>query len=252
AVLMLQPVAIYNAVRAALDPAYVTPSIPTGQYWAAAFEMQSHGTFWETVKVNLVDGQIASLAWAWDHGRIFQTAALFILGMVIGRQGWLLRSSMKLWGRILAFSLIAFFPLHGLNAMLPEFIENANVMKPLGIILSSLSNLAFMFILVSGLFFAFYSTKRLSWLLSRLIPYGRMSMTNYVTQSIMGSFIFYNWGLGLHSHLGITASVGVGAVLFILQYAVCKWWMGAHHHGPMEWLWKRATWIDRNPFMRQS
>ena len=59
AVLMLQPVAIYNVVRAALDPAYVTPSIPTGQYWAAAFEMQSHGTFWETVKVNLVDGQIA-------------------------------------------------------------------------------------------------------------------------------------------------------------------------------------------------
>lgn len=252
AVLMLQPVAIYNVVRAALDPAYVTPSIPTGQYWASAFEMQSHGTFWETVKVNLVDGQIASLAWAWDHGRIFQTAGLFILGMVIGRQGWLLRSSMKLWGRILAFSLIAFFPLHGLNAMLPGFIENANVMKPLGIILSSLSNLAFMFILVSGLFFAFYSTKRLSRLLSRLIPYGRMSMTNYVTQSIMGSFIFYNWGLGLHSHLGITASVGVGVVLFILQYAVCKWWMGAHHHGPMEWLWKRATWIDRNPFMKQS
>lgn len=252
AVMMLQPVAIYNVVRAALDPAYVTPSIPTGQYWAAAFEMQSHGTFWETVKVNLVDGQIASLAWAWDHGRIFQTAGLFILGMVIGRQGWLLRSSMKLWGRILAFSLIAFFPLHGLNAMLPGFIENANVMKPLGIILSSLSNLAFMFILVSGVFFAFYSTKRLSRLLSRLIPYGRMSMTNYVTQSIMGSFIFYNWGLGLHSHLGITASVGVGVVLFILQYAVCKWWMGSHHHGPMEWLWKRATWIDRNPFMKQS
>ena len=154
--------------------------------------------------------------------------------------------------RSLAFSLIVFFPLHGLNAMLPGFIENANVMKPLGIILSSLSNLAFMFILVSGLFFAFYSTKRLSRLLSRLIPYGRMSMTNYVTQSIMGSFIFYNWGLGLHAHLGITASVGVGAVLFILQYAICKWWMGTHHHGPMEWLWKRATWIDRNPFMKQS
>ncbi len=250
-VFLLQPAAIYNAVRACLDPAYVTPAIPTGDYWAACFKMQSGGTFLETVKVNLVDGQLASLAWAWDHGRIFQTAGLFIIGMVAGREGWLLKTARKMWGPVLAVSVIAFFPLHGLDMMLPKFIDNPNIMKPLAIIISSLANLSFMAILVAGIYFGFYCTKRVSHTLSQLIPYGRMSMTSYVTQSIMGSFIFYNWGLGLHAHLGITASAGVGILLFIIQYSACRWWMGHYSHGPMEWIWKKATWIDRAGFLRQ-
>ncbi len=230
-------------VRAAADPAYITPAIPTGDYWAAAFRMQSSGTFLQTVKVNLVEGQLASLAWAWDHGRIFQTAGLFILGMLIGRQGWLLKNSLPAWGRVLAISLMAFFPLHGLNTMLPGFITNPNVMRPLGIILSSLANFAFMLILVSGVLHGYYLSPRLSRMMSALIPYGRMSMTNYVTQSIIGSFLFYNWGLGLHAHLGITASVVVGFTVFLLQWSFCRFWISRHSHGPMEYLWKRATWL---------
>ena len=243
AICLIQPVALYNVVRAAADPAYITPAIPTGDYWAAAFRMQSSGTFLQTVKVNLVEGQLASLAWAWDHGRIFQTAGLFILGMLIGRQGWLLKNSLPAWGRVLAISLMAFFPLHGLNTMLPGFITNPNVMRPLGIILSSLANFAFMLILVSGVLHGYYLSPRLSRMMSALIPYGRMSMTNYVTQSIIGSFLFYNWGLGLHAHLGITASVVVGFTVFLLQWSFCRFWISRHSHGPMEYLWKRATWL---------
>ena len=53
----------------------------------------------------------------------------------------------------------------------------------------------------------------------------------------------YNWGFGLHDKLGITASVLVGALIFIVQLAFCRWWMRHHSHGPMEYLWKRATWL---------
>lgn len=59
----------------------------------------------------------------------FQTAGLFMLGMLIGRQGWLLKSSLPGWGRVLAWALVAFFPLYGLNNMLPSFIENANILS---------------------------------------------------------------------------------------------------------------------------
>ena len=243
AICLLQPVALYNIVRAVADPAYITPEIPTGQYWGAAFEMQSGGTFWQTVKVNLVEGQLASLAWAWDHGRIFQTAGLFMLGMLMGRQGWLLKSALPGWGRVLAVALIAFFPLHGLNAMIPEFITNPNIARPAGLIVSSLANFAFMLIIVSGVLYGYYCTTGVSRMLGKLIPYGRMSMTNYVTQSIIGSFLYYNWGLGLHAHLGITASLVLGALIFVVQYSFCRWWIGRHSHGPMEYVWKRATWI---------
>lgn len=241
---MLQPLGLYYALRAALDPTYVTPVLPTADLWRATFEQQTSGTFFSTVGVNLWEGQLASLAWAWDHGRVFQTASLFITGMLIGRQGWLLERNLHLWGRVLAWSLVAFFPLYGLGNMLPGFISNPSVLSPLKMTITSLSNAAFMLILVSGILFGWYRTTTLRRWMSALIPYGRMSMTNYVTQSIIGSFLFYNWGLGLHSVLGITPSWFVGMGIFGMQLLACRAWMARHTHGPMEYAWKRATWIQ--------
>lgn len=242
---LLQPVALYHAAHAAADASYVTPSVPTREWWGATYAVQSTGTFWQTVKVNLREGQLASLGWAWDHGRIFQTAALFLLGLLAGRRGWLLERNLAMWGRVLAGALVAFFPLYGLDNMLPQFVDNANLLRPLRIVTSSLANFSFMLVLVAGVLFGFYRSRGLGRAMRQLIPYGRMSLTNYVTQSIVGSLIFYNWGLGMHDRLGITASAALGAGLFVVQYLFCRRWMRTHRHGPMEWLWKRATWIGR-------
>jgi len=242
ALCMLQPVAIYHTIRAIADSAYITPSLPTGDLWNAAFAVQSAGTFWDTLKVNIWEGQLASLAWAWDNARVFQTAALFMLGMLMGRQGWLLESRLKNWAQVLGWALAAYFPLTGLTTLLPGFIDNENIVRPLLLILTSLSKFCFMLVLVSGILYLWYRT-RARRTLARIIPYGRMSMTNYVTQSIIGSFIYYNWGLGMHAHLGITASFLLGIALFCAQYLFCRWWMTRHSHGPFEYAWKRLTWI---------
>lgn len=241
-VLLMQPLPLYYVIRACIDPAFVTPSIPTGSFWAAAFEMQSHGTFLGTLRVNLWEGQLASLAWAWDHGRVFQTAALFLFGLLIGRKKLFLKENIKFWNKVLCGALIAFFPLYGLGNMLPRFITSKSILAPLSLTITSWSNFAFMLILVSGVIFAFYRTNLHGWLM-KLTPYGKMSLTNYITQSIVGSLIFYNWGLAMHSQLGITASSMVGVLLFIVQLAFCRWWMSRHVHGPLEYLWKRATWL---------
>ena len=115
-------------------------------------------------------------------------------------------------------------------------------MAPAKTLLSTLVYRSFMLRLVSGIMFAYYKTSRLGSLLDRLRPYGRMSMTNYVTQGIIGSALFYHWGLFLQ--LGITASELVGIAIFMVQYAVCRIWVNHHTHGPLEYLWKRATWIE--------
>ena len=46
----------------------------------------------ENSQVNLWDGQLYSLLWAWSYGRFFQTSALFMLGMLLGRKGFVCRS----------------------------------------------------------------------------------------------------------------------------------------------------------------
>lgn len=241
AILLIQPVALYYAIRASLDPSFITPALPTRALWNATFAVQTSGTFLETVKVNLWEGQLASLAWAWDNGRVFQTGALFIIGMLIGRQGWLLEDKLPNWARVMGISLAVYFPLVGIANLLPGFIENRNILTPLMLVITSLHKFAFMLILVSGVLYAYYRT-RLQSTLRLIIPYGKMSMTNYVGQSIIGSFIYYNWGLSLHQHLGITASVALGALLFLAQYMFCRWWLSVNSHGPLEGAWKKATW----------
>lgn len=241
-ILLIQPLPLYYTLRACFDPAFVTPALPTGDLWGATFEVQSHGTFWETIRVNLWEGQLASLAWAWDNGRVFQTAALFLLGFLAGKRGLFLKENLKIWNKVLCGSLLAFFPLYGLGNMLPGFIDNPSIRTPLLLIISSLYKFAFMLLLVSAILFAYYRT-RLQRRLAQIVPYGRMSLTNYITQSIFGSLLFYNWGFGLHDDLGITASFLTGILLFILQFSFCRWWMAHHSHGPMEYLWKRATWL---------
>jgi uncharacterized protein len=126
--------------------------------------------------------------------------------------------------------------------MLPRFVENHNLLQPLLLIINSLHKFAFMLILVSGVIFAYYRSnfKRV---LVKIVPYGRMSLTNYIMQSIIGSMLFYHWGFDLHDDLGITASALVGVCLFLIQWAFCRWWLSCHTHGPLEYLWKRATWL---------
>lgn len=242
ALLMIQPVALCHVIIACFNPDYVTPYLPTSDLWAACSEMQGEGDFWDTMKVNLWEGQLVSLAWAWDNARFFQTSSLFILGMLMGRNEWLLEKNIGKWGKALAVALVSFFPLYGLSNMLPDFIENRNILQPLVLIVSSLHKFAFMIILVSGVIFAYYRSAFRNWL-NKLIPYGRMSLTNYIVQSMVGSMIFYNWGFGMYRYLGITASAFVGILLFLLQLGFCRWWFKNHTHGPLEWIWKKLTWI---------
>ncbi len=241
---LLQPLEIYKLSYALLNPDMVASKSVASYYFKIAYEVQGNGTFLETVKMNLWEGQLASLWWAWENGRIFQTAAYFMLGMLIGRTGLFINteSNITFWRKALVISIVCFFPLKGLADMLPAFIENKNILVPLRLLIRSLANAAFMCFLISLIIQAYYLSS-LKNLLMRLIPYGKMSLTCYVTQSIMGAFLFYNWGLGLHEKLGVTYSFLVGIGLFIIQYLFACWWFKSHKHGPLEYLWKRATWI---------
>lgn len=240
ALCILQPVCLYQMVMASIDPAYEIVKINSGPFWEATYAAQTSGTFPEMVKVNLWEGQLASLAWAWEHGRIFQTAGLFIFGMLIGRSGWFKREYLPQWGCVLACAICVYFPLSGIRNMMGSYVENPNFLTPFNILTTSLTNLCLMMMWVSGILFASYKTEGLSHWLGKLKPYGRMSMTNYVTQGIIGSAIYYHWGL--HLQMGITGSVLIGIAIFLVQLGFCRWWMKERSHGPLEHIWKKATW----------
>lgn len=70
-----------------------------------------------------------------------------------------------------------------------------------------------------------------------------MSLTNYLLQSILGTFVFYNWGLGLYREVGIVYALLLGVGIVAVQFLFSRWWLGRFSHGPVEWVWKRLTWI---------
>ena len=101
---------------------------------------------------------------------------------------------------------------------------------------------AFTFVLVAS-FVLLYQRDRFKNFVSNLRYYGRMSLTNYITQSIAGAIIYFPFGLYLAPYCGYTLSLLVGFVLFLLQVQFCKWWLKGHKQGPLESLWHKWTWM---------
>ncbi|WP_394835953.1 DUF418 domain-containing protein [Pendulispora rubella] len=78
------------------------------------------------------------------------------------------------------------------------------------------------------------------WLL-RLAPLGRMAFTNYLTQTIVLSTLFYGYGFGLMGRLGVSEGVLLGTVLFVIQGYVSSYWLRHFKYGPFEWIWRCLT-----------
>jgi hypothetical protein len=120
-------------------------------------------------------------------------------------------------------------------------ISNKAMLTPMNTVVSSFRNFSFMCVLVACFVFLWQQVSTHE-MLHGLVPYGKMSLTNYLTQSIIGSFIYFGYGLSLYNVLGTTASFGVGVLLFILQLGFCHWWLKKFKQGPFEGAWKKATW----------
>ena len=91
----------------------------------------------------------------------------------------------------------------------------------------------------------------LPWLRARLAAVGRMALSNYLGQSILGGLIFYTVGLGLFGQFtGAWLYVVVG-LIWVLQIFVSHWWLEHYRFGPAEWLWRSLTYRRKQAFRRQ-
>ncbi|MFZ5809549.1 MAG: DUF418 domain-containing protein [Chloroflexota bacterium] len=85
-----------------------------------------------------------------------------------------------------------------------------------------------------------------------LAPVGQMALTNYLTQSIVCTLIFYGYGLGLFGKVGHAAGIALTLVIYLLQIPISHWWMERFYYGPAEWLWRSLTYLKPQPFQRIS
>lgn len=243
--LLLQPYEWGRILYAVFNPDYVITGNKFVPYAILSEQVTSQGTFWEVLRSNIWTGQLYSNIWQVENGRLFQTAALFMFGMLLGRRRYFEKSdvSNRVWRRILKLGIITFIPLYCLRIFVPDYIDNPSVRIPYNIVIPSLSNFAFMAILISAFTLLWFKKGSGYKWQNSIIPYGRMSLTNYITQSIIGVTIYYGYGLCLYKSTGAVATLLIGAGIFTIQLLFSRWWLSRHKQGPFEYLWRRATWI---------
>lgn len=242
----LQPIEIAYIVMGLFDASTTSLNLGSDMLFEGILPAQSEGTIVDVAIKGIQNGFPVNYLWAIEHGRFTQTIFLFLFGIYLGRKRLFYDedNNIAIWKRVFVCSIIAFAVLFPLYKYVPGVVETPCIKESAKVMLNMWKNLAMMLFYVSGVVLLYYRTSAREFL-KKIAPYGKMSLTNYLSQSIIGGFIFYNWGLGLYKYSGHTTSLLLGVLCVALQYIFCRWWLSRHSHGPFEALWRKLTWIDK-------
>lgn len=78
-------------------------------------------------------------------------------------------------------------------------------------------------------------------LLSPIAKVGRMSLTTYITQSILATLIFYSYGLGLYGQVDLLTGTLIAIGIFVIQLIFAELWFEKFSRGPLESVWRKWT-----------
>jgi len=187
--------------------------------------------------------------------RPFKVLAMFLLGLLVGRH--------RVWERLDEFApLLRRVAIGGLALGLPMCAALAlwqdgasyNGGSWHGVVETVLYSLG-----VAPLAVGYAATFALLWrnpawrrALGVLAPTGRMALTNYLMQTVIGITIFYGVGFGLGGRVGATWFIPLAIAILAVQTLFSTWWLKRFRFGPMEWVWRSITYRKRQPMMRLS
>ena len=116
----------------------------------------------------------------------------------------------------------------------------------------SLNSFAAVFVALGyiGLFCLWVKSNKLQGFKNRLEAVGRMAFSNYISQSIICTILFYSHGFGLFAQLERYQLMLIVAVIFVAQLIWSPWWLSRFCYGPLEWLWRSLSYGKLQPFKR--
>ncbi len=211
------------------------------------------GSVWDVLRFNLWKGEVAKMLWVINNFRYLQLIGLFCVGMLIGRMG-IHKSDEKIIQyskKVLPYSIAVFGFFYSIALLLPYLgIEGYALEsgKMLFINFANLGQMTFYICMFALLYYKFGAGK---WL-DKIAPLGRMSVTNYMMQSWMGVILFYGFGANLTPYCSYLECALIGLTICFVQVLFSNWWIKRYYYGPMEWLWRIATWMKPVPLRRNK
>jgi len=89
-------------------------------------------------------------------------------------------------------------------------------------------------------------------LMAPLAAVGRMALTNYVMQTVIGVVVFSGVGLGWFGALARHELYFIVAATWLAQLIASPLWLRAFRFGPLEWVWRSLTYKRWQPFRRPA
>ncbi len=215
-----------------------------------AMEVYASGSFFQILSIRLME-------YAYALGGILTffpfVLAMFLTGMLAGRRGYLQNSGKnvrffkKLFWLCLPIALAS-------NWLLASFIPVASHVHPDVTTIYMLLGFAIggpsmAFVYISLVVFALHKGY-FSWLAKKLAITGRMALTNYLTQSIICTTLFYSYGFGLYGKVDIIQGIFITLAIFVVQVIWSQYWMKRFRFGPMEWVWRSLTYNKMQAFLK--
>ncbi|WP_271782710.1 DUF418 domain-containing protein [Aquimarina algiphila] len=136
--------------------------------------------------------------------------------------------------------------------VLPNYaIYSTATFRPIFIKLMVFSDIAMGLFYLWGIGWLWYNTKW-KFILSPLKYVGRMALTNYLMQSLIGLILFSSIGFKLYETLSPSVALFTAIVVFVFQLILSKVWLNYYRFGPLEWIWRCLTYKELLPIKKNN
>ena len=70
---------------------------------------------------------------------------------------------------------------------------------------------------------------------------GKMALSSYLFQSVIGVILFYGIGFGMGTSITLWQTELIAIAAFALEVVLCGLWLKWFSYGPVEWVWRMLT-----------
>ncbi|HMK05497.1 MAG TPA: DUF418 domain-containing protein [Ferruginibacter sp.] len=220
------------------------------------FAMVKKAGWWEILKGN-VSGFFYRFGYLFFVSRIPKVLGIFLIGYALGRSDFyknIAQHKKTVYIIIIAGLLIGLPANFYLARYMTYFMGDYWELKAKGLYQTifyalGVAPLAMAYV---GIFMLSFQANTGKKILSVLAPVGKMAFSNYIMQSIIGSIVFLGPGLGYSGKLGPVYFTIFGILVFVAQIIISTVWLKYFNYGPLEWLWRSATYKKWQPFRKKK
>lgn len=174
---------------------------------------------------------------------------MFFIGAGLYRAGFFNTSARGWYPRFILIGLLVGLPLvlvavFGHRVVSRDFLAFMNALNMIGGPLMSLAYLS-----GAALLAASGALTPIERAIGRV---GRMALTNYLSETIIATFIMYHWGLGWFGSVPPAGQMAIVVLVYCGLILTSAIWLRFFQFGPMEWIWRLVTYFRPQPLIRRS